>query len=83
MLVCKVLMQVLFLRIATKLLSNILRNIYLGFDEHFKIVFEYTVSTIAIDKILIRDIYFLVLILVLTKVVSFHNEAHTFLYQKS
>ena len=83
MLVCKVLMQVLFLRIATKLLSNILCGIYLGFDEHFKIVFEYTVSTIAIDKILIRDIYFLVLILVLTKVVSFHNEAHTFLYQKS
>ena len=25
---------------------------------------------------------FLVLILVLSKVVSFHNEAHTFLYQK-
>ena len=57
MLVCKVLMQVLFLRIATKLSSNILCDIYLGFDEHFKIVFEYTVSTIAIDKSLIRDIY--------------------------
>ena len=50
-------MQVLLLRIATKLLSNILCDIYLGSDEHFKIVFEYMVSTIAIDKILIRDIY--------------------------
>ena len=34
-----------------------------------------------IDSILIRDVFPLVLILVLSKVTSFDNEAHTFLYQ--
>ena len=29
-----------------------------------------------------RDVFFSVLILVLSKVSGFHNEAHTFLYQK-
>ena len=42
-----------------------------------------TVSTIVIHWILIRSVSFLVLILVSSKVPNFHNEAHTFLYQKS
>ena len=37
---------------------------------------------IAIDLILIPDIFFLVLILVSSEFVSFHNEAHPFLKKK-
>ena len=42
-----------------------------------------TVSIIMIDQILLCNVFFSVLILVLNKVASFHNEAHIFLYQKS
>ena len=41
------------------------------------------VLTNTTDLIIIRDVFFLVLILVLNKITSFHNEAHAFLYQKS
>ena len=37
--------------------------------------------TIVTDQILIHDVSFLVLILVSSKVVSFHNEADTFIYK--
>ena len=40
------------------------------------------VLTIVIHEILIRDVIFLVLILVSSNVVSFHNEAHTFFIKK-
>ena len=40
------------------------------------------VLTIVIDSILIRDVIFIGLILVSSKVASFHNKVHTFLYQK-
>ena len=37
---------------------------------------------IVTNLILIDDVHFLAPILTFNKVVSFHNEAHTFLYQK-
>ena len=40
------------------------------------------VLVVVIDWILTRDEFFLVLILASSKVASFNNEAHTFLYQK-
>ena len=44
---------------------------------------QHTVWAIEIDWILISDVFFIVLILASSKVSSFHNESHTFLYQKS
>ena len=43
---------------------------------------QHMVLTIVIDSILIRDVIFIGLILVSSKVASFHNKVHTFLYQK-
>ena len=40
------------------------------------------VLAIVIDQILICNAIFLVLIVVSSKAASFHNEAHTYLYQK-
>ena len=40
------------------------------------------ILTIAIDWILIRDVLFLVLVIVSSKVLDFHNEAHTSLSKK-
>ena len=40
------------------------------------------VLTIVTDSILIRDIFFVVSILLSSKVESFHNEPDTFLHQK-
>ena len=39
------------------------------------------ILTIVIDWIVLRDVFFLVLILTSSKVANFHNEAHTFLYK--
>ena len=41
------------------------------------------VLTIAIDWILISDVFFFVLILESSKAAPFHTEAHAFLYQQS